>query len=424
MFPSNQKKALKNMSSASKSRWTFRSRLRRHAFGWRSQPAITRIKEAVAEIKKAARKDPLLGGEGAVLWLEKISPAIEQVDSSSGAIGTAVNNAIEALVPIIANAPADDRLRDDWLNRLWQAVEADDIPYIEILAGYWGDLCATVQCASRWADEFIDGVRMTWGPKPELQGYYKGTAACLSALLKAGRNEEILQLLQRAPYKFWHYRQWGVKALMAMGKKGEALSFAEDSRGLNQPDFLISEACEQILLSSGLSEQAFSRYAIEANQKSTYLATFRAIAKKYPHKEPADILKDLAASTSGEEGKWFAAAKSAGLYGQAIELANQSPCDPRTLIRAARDMVEKEPRFALEAGLAALRWMAQGYGYEVTSLDIRQAYDWTSKAAEHAGCMSEALQRLRDLVAKENQQERFVSRVLEQELGLKSTEQD
>jgi hypothetical protein len=34
-------------------------------------------------------------------------------------------------------------------------------------------------------------------------------------------------------------------------------------------------------------------------------------------------------------------------YDQAIELANQSPCDPRTLIRAARDMVEKEPLFAL-----------------------------------------------------------------------------
>jgi hypothetical protein len=74
--------------------------------------------------------------------------------------------------------------------------------------------------------------------------------------------------------------------------------------------------------------------------------------------------------------------------------------------------------------MAALRWFVQGYGYEVTSIDVRQAYDWTVKAAKHAGCMSGALQRLRDLVAKENQQERFVSRVLEQELGLKSTEQD
>jgi hypothetical protein len=69
------------------------------------------VKEAVAEIKAAARKDPLLGGEGAVLFLEKVSPALEQVNSSSGAIGTAVNNAIEALVPFIAEAPADTGLR-------------------------------------------------------------------------------------------------------------------------------------------------------------------------------------------------------------------------------------------------------------------------------------------------------------------------
>lgn len=412
------------MSSSDKSTWAFRARFRRHAFGWRSQPAIARIKEAVAEIKKAARKGPLLGGEGAVLFLEKISPAIEQVDSSSGAIGTAVNNAVEALVPIIANAPADDKLRDDWLKRLWQAVEADDAPYLEMLPEHWGELCASAQCASHWADEFIDGVRMTWGPNPELRGYYKGTAACLSALLKAGRNEVILQLLQLAPYKFWHYRKWGVKALMAMGKKGEALSFAEDSRGLNQSDFLISEACEQILLSSGMSEQAYSRYAIAANWKTTYLSTFNAIVKKYPHKKPLDILKDLADSTPGEEGKWFAAAKSAGLYDQAIELAHQSPCDPRTLIRAAKEMAEKQPRFALEAGLAALQWLIRGYGYEVTSMDVRQAYQYTVKAAEHAVCMSEALQRLRDLVAREKQEESFVSRILEQELGLKSAKQD
>ncbi|MDA8140722.1 MAG: hypothetical protein M0036_18910 [Desulfobacteraceae bacterium] len=423
-FKQSAKEAVKNMSSGGKSTWTFRARFRRHAFGWRSQPAIARIKEAVAEIKKAARKDPLLGGEGAVLLLEKISPAIEHVDSSSGAIGTAVNNAIEALVPIIANAPGDDKLRDDWLKRLWQAVQADGIPYIEILSDNWGDLCASAPCASRWADQFIDGVRMSWGPNPELQGYYKGTVACLSALHKAGRNEEILQLLQLAPYKSWHYRQWGVKALLAMGKKGDALSFAEDSRGLNQSDALISEACEEILLSSGLSEQAYSRYAIDANWKTTYLATFNAMAKKYPHKKPEDILKDLAASSPGEEGKWFAAAKSAGLYDLAIELANESPCDPRTLTRAAKEMVEKQPRFALEAGMAALRWLVQGYGYEVTSMDVWQAYEWTVKAAEHAGCMSEALQRLRDLMAEEKQEDCFVSRILESVLRLKSTKQD
>ena len=108
--------------------WTFRACFRRHAFGWRSQPAIKRIKEAVSEIKKAARKDPILGAEGAVLLLEKLSPAIEQVDSSSGAIGTAVNKAIETLVHIIVGAPADDALRDKWMERLWRAVEEDAMP--------------------------------------------------------------------------------------------------------------------------------------------------------------------------------------------------------------------------------------------------------------------------------------------------------
>ncbi|MDY6953020.1 MAG: hypothetical protein SWE60_16040 [Thermodesulfobacteriota bacterium] len=405
-------------SSSTKHTWTFRARFRRHAFGWRSQAPIKRIKEAVSEIKKAARKDPVLGAEGAVLFLEKISPAIEQVDSSSGAIGTAVNNAIDALVPIIANAPAEGKVRDKWLKRLWQAVEADDIPYIEMLPDHWGELCATAERASRWADEFIDGVRMTWGPDPELRGYCKETAACLSALLKAGRNAEIMELLEGAPYKFWHDRKWGVKALLAMGKKAEALRFAEDSRGLNKPDSVISEACEEILLESGMAEEAYSRYAMEANQKTTYLATFRAIIKKYPNKKPVDILKDLVASTPGLEGKWFAAAKSEALYDEAIALANRTPCDPKTLTRAARDMAETEPRFAVEAGMASLRWLVEGYGYEITGADVWAAYDYTMKAAENAGCRPETFERVRKLVAAEKTGEAFVTRVLGRELGL------
>jgi hypothetical protein len=104
-------------------KWTFRAHFRRHAFGWRSQPAIIQIKKAVSEINRAAREDPIRGAEGAVLFIEKVSAALEQVDSSSGAIGTAVNNAIDTLAPIIAAAPAGEALRKEWLDRLWQAVE-------------------------------------------------------------------------------------------------------------------------------------------------------------------------------------------------------------------------------------------------------------------------------------------------------------
>lgn len=400
-----------------KHKWTFRARFRRRAFGWRgSRTAIQRIKEALSEIKAVARKDNLLGAEGAVLFLEKISPALEQVDSSSGAIGTAVNNAIEALVPIIAKAPAEDKLRGKWLDRLWKAVQEDDIPYIELLSDHWGDLCNSPELASYWADELMTPLRITWSEgRMAGSGYFTGTSACLSALFTAGRYIEILELLKLSPYKFWDYRQWGVKALAAMGKKAEALRYAEDSRGLNEPDQIISEACEELLLTSGMGAEAYRKYAIEANRKSTYLATFRAIAKKYPHKKPSDILGDLVASSPGNEGKWFAAAKSAGLYDEAIALANQSPCDPKTLTRAARDMKSKEPHFAVEAGIAALRWLLAGYGYEITSLDVHDACRFTLEAAANAGSVKETADRLQKMAAVDTTG-RFVSRIIN-ELG-------
>ena len=80
-----------------------------------------------------------------------------------------------------------------------------------------------------------------------------------------------------------------------MGKKAEAIRYAEDSRGLNDPGWQIAEACEAVLLSSGLAEEAYRRYAIAANQGTTNLATFRAITKKYPHVPPEQVLQDLIA---------------------------------------------------------------------------------------------------------------------------------
>lgn len=63
------------MTSPAAHKWIFSARFRRNAFGWRSQPAIARVKEAVAEVKKISRKYPVLAAEGAVLFLEKVSPA-------------------------------------------------------------------------------------------------------------------------------------------------------------------------------------------------------------------------------------------------------------------------------------------------------------------------------------------------------------
>ena len=366
-------------------KWQFTSRFRRHAFGWRSDTPVQRIREAITEIKQVARKEPVLAAEGAIILMEKLSPALEQVDSSSGALGSAVNKAIDALVPIIVKADVEPKLRQRWLERLWQALQDDEMPYIELLGDHWGELCVTPELASHWADKFLPVVESVWSPKASGHGFFKGTSACLASMCAAGRHQELLALLDKAPFKWWHDRRWGVQALAAMGRKAEAIRYAEESRGLNEPGGQIAQACEAILLSSGLLDEAYRRYAVEANQGTTNLATFRAIAKKYPNKRPDEILRDLIASTPGAEGKWFAAAKDVGLFDVAIELVTLSPTDPRTLTRAARDYAEKQPEFALAAGLAALHWISRGHGYEITGGDVLDAYSAVTQAAVGAG---------------------------------------
>jgi hypothetical protein len=377
-------------------------------------------REAVAEIKKLARTDPVLAGDGAVLFLERVSPALERVDSSSGAIGNTVNRAVEELARVVAAAPADAQTRDRWLARLWEAHAHDQIPYIEVLGDFWGELCGSKAVASAWADCLAGTVRMAWSPERGRREFFHGTSACLSALYRAERYEELVELLRLDRVRFWPYQRWGVRALVAMGQRAAAIRLAESCRGQGGDDRAIALLCEEILLSSGLAEEAYERYAIVANQRSTYLATFRAITGKYPQRQSAEVLRDLVASTPGQEGKWFAAAKDAKLYDAAIELARRSPCDPRTLTRAARDCAPTEPGFAVEAGMLALHWLVQGYGYEVTAADVSAAYIQTTEAAERIGRGDVVRERVRQLVADqvaETVGDRFVAGILSREVG-------
>jgi hypothetical protein len=383
-------------------KWQFVARFRYHAFGWQSDKPIQRIKEALSEIKRVAKKETELAAAGAVLFLEKISPAIEQVDSSSGAIGAMVNRAIDTLVPIIAKAPIAPSVRQQWLQRLWQALQDDNVPYIEGLGDYWGELCANAECASQWADEFSPAVEQV--VQAPGYAYFKGSSAFLSSLYAAGRYEELLAMLEKPYFSGWWYRPWGVRALLALDRKADALRYAEDSKKIiNTPLSAVAKVCEDILLSSGLYEEAYNRYALDANQGTTHLATFRALVKKYPHKPVADILNDLVASEPGSEGKWFAAAKDAGLFDVAIELVNKSPTDPRTLIRASRDFAEKQADFAVSAGMAALRWMARGYGYQITAGDVLEAYSSLLNAASAAGVAEAQIKaQIRDVITEED----------------------
>ncbi|MDQ1814192.1 hypothetical protein RBA41_12830 [Massilia sp. CCM 9210] len=402
-------------------KFQFAPRFRRRAFGWKSNTPILRIKEAISEIKAVAKKEPILAAEGAVLFLEKVAPAIEQVDSSSGGIGSAVNRAIETLVPIIARATVSRAVREKWLDRLWEAFQEDDIPYLEYLGDFWGELCTTPEIASGRADYLSPTLTAMWEhcARSGEFGYFKGTSACLSAMYAAGRHDELLALIAKSEYrhKCWHNRVWGARALAAAGKRAEAIAYAEDSKGLNAPLAAIAAFCEGVLLDSGFPDEAYSRYAVQATYATTNVATFKAIVKKYPAMPREVILRDLVASQPGQEGKWFAAAKDAGFFELAIELANRSPSDPRTLIRAARDFAVERPEFARAAGMTALRGIANGWGYDITGIDVLDAYAAVITAAGAAG-VDESVGKadVRALIAAKPGGGQFIQRILERQL--------
>lgn len=360
--------------------WSFRPRFRARAFGWRgSSLAAQRMKEAVAEIKAVNRADPVSAAEGAVLLLERLWPALEQIDSSSGALGNAVNKTVHELLGFVIAAPTDEGLRDRWLDRLWAAMEADGVDFLSQVSERWGDLCGTPERASRAADGLIPRVRANWA---EARGaYFHGTPACLSCLLAAGRHQELLDLIETAPFLWWHYRRFGVLALAAMGQTDEAIRYAEASLSRNDSPAIAARVCEEMLLGTGRQEEAYARYALVANRAGTNLATFRAIKKKYPAKDPRGILDDLIAATPGEEGKWFATAKTLGYLDLAAALAGRSRVDIGTLIRASRDHLVTNPEFALDVANAALSWMALGEYYEIKAGDVWQAMDDALAAA-------------------------------------------
>jgi hypothetical protein len=350
--------------------WAFRARFRREAFGWRSSRlAIERIDEALAEIRAASRRDPVHGAEGAVLFLERLSPALSQVDSSSGALGSATYAAVKALVPLIAEAPASEAVRGKWLERLFEAIQNDDPPYIESLGEHWGELRATVELASRWADELMPTVQRVLKERTGgVFAWFSGTTACFSALFAARRHDELMDLLASDPRPFWQDRLWGGRVLLERAAFDEAIDYMQASMGSTTSSTALARFGEEALLRAGRRDEAYARYAIDANQASSHVSTYRAIAKKYPEIEPDRLLRDLIDSTPGEEGKWFATAKTLKRLDLAIELARASPCDPKTLTRAARDHLEDQPGFAMEAAMAALHWM-EGYGYELTAAD-------------------------------------------------------
>lgn len=55
---------------------------------------------------------------------------------------------------------------------------------------------------------------MAFHPDPSARRYFHSATVCLSALLAAGRHQELLDLLGDDPRTIWHYRQYTRREFM------------------------------------------------------------------------------------------------------------------------------------------------------------------------------------------------------------------
>jgi hypothetical protein len=164
--------------------------------------------------------------------------------------------------------------------------------------------------------------------------------------------------------------------------------------------------------------EAYARYAISANRAATFLGWFERLRRSTRTSRPASFWRTSFVTRPGEEGKWFAAAKDAKLFDEAVALANATPCDPKTLTRAARDFAQTNPALANEAGSQPFVGRSEATGYEVASLDVRAAYSHTLTAAANAGVVGAVRTRICALFDGPAARSGFVASVIGKDAGI------
>lgn len=75
-------------------------------------------------------------------------------------------------------------------------------------------------------DALIGTTRLALSPDPQVHGYFHGTTACLSALYRARRYGEILDLIRGRT--IWHSERWAERARAATVSHASAFGASAD----------------------------------------------------------------------------------------------------------------------------------------------------------------------------------------------------
>ena len=142
---------------------------------------------------------------------------------------------------IVEAADVPDRKRQALLDRLYDAYQDDGYSYLESIGELWGRMCGSPAVASRWADRLMPLVKMVNADRRAgAYAYSKATSACLSALLAAGRHDDLLALIDDMHKPMWFDLRFGVEALRAIiGARWEGMDAATGGRRIDDPaDFV------------------------------------------------------------------------------------------------------------------------------------------------------------------------------------------
>ena len=246
--------------------------------------SLTPLKEAASEIRSVAKSDLVAAGDGVVSLMERIWPAFQDIDTSSGALGSAVSRTVHELIPILVDAPADHPSRSKWLERLFEAVQNDGVEYLGPVEDRWAEIAHYPDLINEYADRLIGMLRRAWADHHSFQ-HVIGTSICLSCLLEAGRFAELEELLATRRTKFWAWHRFGAEALVRQGLWEAGIAYAESVRdAANSPyeNKSIDRFCEDLLIRHGRTDEAYQKYGLQAASRTTNLAIYRALASRYP----------------------------------------------------------------------------------------------------------------------------------------------
>jgi hypothetical protein len=385
--------------------------LRRHG----ERELVSDVRRAVRDLEREARQDAYGAGRGAVLVLERLFEVLAEVEVHGDPHRADLGHAVERLVDMAAGAPASEHERWRWLTRLQGVLTTERLwrEPLEPAWTRWGDLCARPDLASRWADRLV---RQYHAACRGGQRHRDRRTLCagLSALIAAGRHEEVLAELALEPALDILWSQHGIAALVALGRCEEARALADRLRGgwPSRAD-RVHAACERAWRAAGHRDEAFERHAAPAllggrDVKRAYLG----LADTYPERSAEEIVRLIARHAPRPVAPLVALAADRGVLDFALELIARSPCLLKVVNPACRRRLARHPTFVLDAQVESLRALVRCPGSSATREEILDGHALALRAARATGTEARLHEELQRLLAGASSSATYLRRVL------------